>query len=321
MKKNILIACLGFLSCYYASAQVDTNAWAPRGATWLYKTATIVGLSYVKMTYQKDTFFLGKNLKKMVISTINYIGIPTNMVRAGESFWFNAYMYSANDSVFWLHNHQFQLLYVFNATVGSSWEIQPNTIFTCANRATATPNLITIRSVQQLLMANRTFTVIDANPQPSWTIGTKIVKNIGSVTHLFPAPGNSNCPFPDGNMGNPDWLVCYQDSIRGSLDFGNVGNPANCASIITSNDDISQNRNTRFAIFPNPLTSILNISNPNFIKIEHLSITDVVGNQQLRMDYPNNGSVNIENLADGMYILTLHTLNQGKYSIKFVKTN
>ncbi len=317
MKKNILFACLGCLFYYHASAQVDTNAWAPRGATWLYQTASIVGLSYVKMTYQKDTFFLGKNLKKMVVSNINYIGIPPNMVRAGDFFWFNAYMYSANDSVFWLHNNNFQLLYVFNASVGTSWEIQPNNIFTCVNQAAAITNLITIRNVQQMLMANRMFTVIDANPQRSWTIGTRIVKNIGSTQNPFPIPGNSNCPIPDGNMGVPQSLVCYQDSIRGSLDFGNVGN---CASIITNNDEVRPNRNTKFAIFPNPLTDVLNISNPGFVKIKQLRITDIIGNQQLIMDYPDNGSVNIENLADGMYILTLHTLNQGNYSIKFVKT-
>jgi Secretion system C-terminal sorting domain len=312
-----LLICLGFLSHYHASAQVDTAAWSPRGATWLYQNAAQVGFSYFKIVYQKDTFLLGKSVKKMIATQINYVGVPSNWVRGPEFFLFNTYMYNAHDSVFWFHNNQFQLLYVFNASVGTSWEIQPNNIFTCVNQATATTNLITIRNVQQMLMANRTFTVIDANPQRSWTIGTRILKNIGSMQNPFPIPSNSNCPLPDGNAGVPVSLICYQDSIRGSLNFGNV---SNCASLITSNDDIFQHQNARFTIFPNPLSSVLNISNPDFIKIEHLSITDIVGNQQLIMDYSDNGSINIENLASGMYILTLHTLNQGNYSIKFVKT-
>jgi Secretion system C-terminal sorting domain len=318
MKKNILLVCLGLFTYSHVRAQVDTNAWSPRGATWLYKTIAQVGLSYLKIVYQRDTFLLGKNVKEMVVARINYVGIAPNWVRGNENFVFNTYMYSAHDSVFWLHNNQFQLLYVFNASIGTSWEIQPNNIFTCVNQAVATTNLITVRNVQQMLIANRLFTVIDANPQRSWTIGTRILKNIGSMQNPFPIPSNSNCPLPDGNAGVPESLMCYQDAIRGILDFGNAGN---CASLITNNEDVHSYKNARFAIFPNPLTSILNLTNPDFIPIKQLSITDIVGNQQLIMNYRNEDRVNIESLADGMYILTIHTLNQGNYSIKFIKTH
>lgn len=320
MKKNVLIACFCNVFCGLAAhAQVDAYPWAPVGAVWLYKGSSIVSDLYYKLAYEKDTVVFNKPVKKMVVTKFEYIGMAPNFVRTRDVFISNEYLYHSNDSVFWYNNNRFQLLYLFSAVTGSSWSIQKSSYFTCLNAGIPDTNTITLRNVQQLSLANRQFIVMDANPQPYWTIGTRIVKNIGSTQSPFPIPGHLGCSVVDGNMGLSQYLTCYYDNLRGRLDFGGLGK---CQELITNTKDIyaREPNQSPFNLFPNPVSNTLNILNPYAYEIKTISIFDMYGKQYISVPNIDNTTLDVQHLPNGMYIIVLHTANQFNYSIKFVKS-
>jgi hypothetical protein len=318
MKKKILVVLCFFKIFQSLFAQVDAHPWTPTGATWLYQATSQMSVLYFKFVYQKDTLAFGKEVKKIVVTKFEYIGIVPNLVRTRETFVSNEYMYNSHDSVFWYNNNQFQLLYVFSAGNGASWVVQKSNYFTCLNPGTPDTNTLTIRNVQQLLLANRQFTVMDANPQPYWTIGTRIVKNIGSMKSLFPVPGNAGCSVIDGNVGIPEYLTCYYDNLRGNLDFGGNGK---CQELISATQDVYEKNkhNTVFTIFPNPASSTLNILSQSHLDIERISVFDMFGKPQMAVKYTGNNELDIDNLPNGIYIIVIQASNHLNYSIKFIK--
>jgi hypothetical protein len=316
MKKSIISTFIGLILTCSMVAQVDMHPWAPTGATWLYKATSQTSQLYIKLTYQKDTLFAGKSVKKVVVSKFGYIGIPPNLVRTKEAFVANEYMYNVQDSVFWYNNNAFQLLYVFSATNGSSWNIQKSSYFNCLDSGTPNFNAITVRTVQQATLGNKLFTVIDANPQPYWTIGTRLIKNIGPVVSPFPIPGNLGCSVIDGNTGVPESLMCYYDNTRGSIDFGGVGN---CQGLITRINDVNKNSSESFAIYPNPVSHTLRVVNTSNFNVENIEIFDIFGKQHLSIKYTENMEIDANNLASGVYVVALRTSNKSIHLIKFAK--
>jgi hypothetical protein len=318
MKKIFLIGC--FCNIFWVlSAQVDVHPWAPPGAVWLYKGSSMVSDLYFKLVYEKDTMVLNKQVKKIVVTKFEYIGIFPNIIKTRDLFVANEYMYHSNDSVFWYNNNQFQLLYLFSAGIGTSWTIQKSSYFTCLNAGTPDTNTLTLRNVQQLSLANRQFTVMDANPQPYWTIGTRLVKNIGSTRCPFPIPGSLGCSVVDGNSGLPSFLTCYYDNLRGRLDFGGLGK---CEELITTTKDVYSKESTQsiFNIFPNPVSDRLHIVNPYAYEIKKISIFDMYGKLQIAATNTDNRTLDIQDLSNGMYIIVIQTANSFNHSIKFVKS-
>jgi Secretion system C-terminal sorting domain len=318
MKKSIITTILGLISICSMIAQVDTHPWSPTGATWLYRGSSLTSQLYFKLSYQKDTLFSGKNVKKIVVSKFEYIGIPPNLVRTKETFVRNEYMYNSQDSVFWYNDNTFQLLYLFSASNGSSWAIQKSNYYTCLDSGTPNTNLITVRNTQQVSIGGRQFNIIDANPQPYWTIGTRIIKNIGPTRSPFPVPGSLGCPIVDGNIGLPESLSCYFDNTRGTIDMDGVGN---CQGLITKTNNLDKNESKLFVISPNPVINNLQIRNNSFVEIESINVFDMLGKQYLTVKNINNSNpdIDVSSLPDGMFVIVLHTSNKLNHSIKFVK--
>ena len=319
MKKSIIIMVFGFTSICSMVAQVDAYPWAPTGATWLYRASSQNSQLYFKLSYQKDTSFFGRNVKKIVVTKFEYIGIPPNLLRTKETFVRNEYMYNSQDSVFWYNDNAYQLLYLFSAVSGSSWTIQKSDYFTCLNSSgTPNSNLLTVRTVQEATMGSQLFTVIDANPQPYWTIGTRLIKNIGSTRSPSPLPGSLGCTVIDGNIGQPDALTCYYDNLRGSIDFGGVGN---CQGLVTKINDLDKNDSKLFVISPNPVIDNLQIKGNSSVKLESINVFDMFGKQYffIKNIDSNNSEIDVSSLPDGMFIIVLHTSNNFNQSLKFVK--
>tara|TARA_B110000046_G_C13006276_1_gene404550 strand:- start:724 stop:2262 length:1539 start_codon:yes stop_codon:yes gene_type:complete len=70
-------------------------------------------------------------------------------------------------------------------------------------------------------------------------------------------------------------------------------------------------------IYPNPVTSILNIKTVNEVTLYKIVITDLLGNLVLEQKL-NNLKVNIKELSSGVYILQLKSEKES-YKIKFIK--
>lgn len=79
---------------------------------------------------------------------------------------------------------------------------------------------------------------------------------------------------------------------------------------------IEDNLAESVSVFPNPATSVLNISLPSNIEVTNSSLIDMLG-RTTGVVY-NNGEMNISGLAPGVYILNLET-TAGSYTQKVIK--
>jgi len=71
------------------------------------------------------------------------------------------------------------------------------------------------------------------------------------------------------------------------------------------------------SIFPNPSTDILTLKLPNNTTIDKITITDLTG-KIVKDQTQNTNIVNVENLANGLYILEVFSGDQ-KFETKFIK--
>jgi hypothetical protein len=74
---------------------------------------------------------------------------------------------------------------------------------------------------------------------------------------------------------------------------------------------------SKIVIFPNPVTNVLTLQLENSCIIDRISISDFSGKIILTQTQ-NTTEINIENLAQGIYILEVYSLEE-KYTRKFVK--
>lgn len=80
-----------------------------------------------------------------------------------------------------------------------------------------------------------------------------------------------------------------------------------------SNESFTMNN---FDIYPNPASSVLNISNTNNIEINNISITDLNG--RVIKNVNGNTTINVSDLNAGVYFVTIES-TEGKSTKKFVK--
>lgn len=86
-------------------------------------------------------------------------------------------------------------------------------------------------------------------------------------------------------------------------------------SPLSINETIASN--TKISLFPNPTNSILNLKLPNDTIIDKVNITDITG-KIIKEQSQNTNSLNVENLANGIYILQVFS-GEEKFEAKFVK--
>lgn len=113
-------------------------------------------------------------------------------------------------------------------------------------------------------------------------------------------------PFPVFEFG--PWLKCwgyFNSNINDCWDFM-TGLP----NYTTNRIDIS--------IYPNPVENILYIS--EISQIESLRITNLFGYECIKKNKITSNSINIENLAQGVYFVEINLSNKQIMKIKLIKT-
>jgi hypothetical protein len=86
---------------------------------------------------------------------------------------------------------------------------------------------------------------------------------------------------------------------------------------LTSNLSTNDNLTSAFSIYPNPATTLLNISNTYNFEIKNISIVDING----RLIKNQNGTlteINVSDLNTGVYFINIET-TEGKTTKKFIK--
>jgi hypothetical protein len=102
---------------------------------------------------------------------------------------------------------------------------------------------------------------------------------------------------------------CYSAADKFQLLLDDVS-----VTAVLSNEDFESNS---ISIYPNPTSSILNISNTNNFEIKNISVVDING----RVVKNQSGAlteINVSDLNTGVYFVTIET-NEGKATKKFMK--
>ena len=211
-----------------------------------------------------------------------------------------------------------------NSSTGDEWRIEQNKDYMC-NMGSFLPDSDTFKvdSISTVNYGNRIFEVINGKTKGKWTIGNRVLKNIGSLSTPYPHAVNPN-PMNWNPCGHKDYgkiwnLSCYSDNIRGSINFGNR-HGAQCSYLLTPIREISNSSNrlsSDIKVYPNPFDRSFFVKT-DVTSIASFRIIDLSG-RVIQEGYLDGGRIDFNNDLTGVYILVLITEDNVQYSFKIVK--
>lgn len=314
--------------CAVLNAQItDTVEWAPVGTTWLYRELSAWVLSFNHFEVTADTIINQKTCKIIKVRERNfYFDNPNTQLPAflSDNQKENLILCKSQDSVFWYKpivngtdtTLSLELLFVFDLPPGGMYEIQPNpTDFLCD--PVSQPEMMLVTDTGTITRAGRTFHYQDFNQQQLWTVGNRIVKNIGSLNTFLVQPTGADCEVIDGMIGISEALVCYYDPIRGYILWSSY-NEDDCLMYLYTQNSISEQAVTQKYVYPNPAEDFLFISGSHTLINTDYVIYDFQGRKMVAGRFVESG-INLGNLKSGMYLLELQSMDAEKFLLKFLK--
>ncbi len=128
-------------------------------------------------------------------------------------------------------------------------------------------------------------------------------------------PANFSGPFPpqevDFVMG-----VTAANTVSANIIFDNFVAKASNADTLLSIEETTIADNS-FAIYPNPTSNVLNISNTNNYEIKNISVVDING-RVVKNESGAMTQINVSDLNSGVYFVTIEAA-EGKTTKKFIK--
>lgn len=298
MKKIVIIFTLVFFGLI-AKGQL----WADIGATWHYSYWNIGEGGFIKIQYTSDTLIQNRNCQKLEVLKYRFFSIPNaGMIFAGAMTLNPEFTSVLGDTVFYLANNNFRILYNFNAQVGDSWDlgVDTNFNFLCSK------SIVAVDSIGTILINNkiRRFLYLKSTDSSSVVLNGKIIEGIGSIKdYLFPVFHNCNPQIcVDGDNMH---FLCFESHNLG------LYNPANtiCEPYLSTESVEFK----EIKISPNPATDYIHIENITAKTIAEIYNMD--GKLQKSISLSGNASIKINDLVKGLYIIKL----QSNSSLTFSK--
>ncbi len=129
---------------------------------------------------------------------------------------------------------------------------------------------------------------------------------VGSGTTNQNGAKSFTVPVPTAiDLGNYDKVFFYCLLFNQFWDFGSITpfTPANCSIL-----NLESNELETAALYPNPAREVINIS-VSTIEIEEIRIFDGLGKQVFQQKGNTSESINVSNLDNGLYFVTLKANN------------
>jgi len=298
---------LASLLLFLISISVQSQIWIDNGATWHYDwSGTLPGFD--KIEYVGDTIIQDKTCQKLLISSYMF----TPLESGGElidSWTSQKYTYLSGDTVFYLVNENFQILYNLGAQIGDIWELGVDT-----NEYSCGQSYVEVISTGSDEINGQIYEWIEVTTLPNSSVGFegKIYKRFGVIGgYLFPTPGNCD---PDIIIEFFDYnFMCFEDD---SFSLYNVTNK-DCDYLLNIGEFEIENPEKIVSIFPNPASDILSVVvlKPN-CKITNLIITDMQGRILKNV---NQQEINISDLPKGTYLIRIDLNNSSSFVERFIK--
>lgn len=293
--KKIIILVIMFLPIFKAKAQ--TTPWISQGATWYYKWSGTFWGGNDKIEYTHDTVLLGKTCQILKTTSCTYTGSQP-IVLVNTSMGYN-YTYNNGDTVFYLNNNKFNVLYNFGAQVNESWNLGVDTNYAYCSRSVAK-----VDSISSLIINANTHRVLYISDSANSSVGFKrqIIEHIGSMEYLFPI--GRNC---DSNAVVEYYTFsfsCFQDNTLSYM----LVSPAECDNPYHVGIHELTYYSNEIQVFQNPIENKLTI---NFSKENEYTICmyNLLGEKLIETKNQKNKSIDIDmcNLNSGVYIATFES--------------
>lgn len=331
MKKNILACILVIVNVINSNAQyiVDNEPWCPSGATWIYKSFCPTCQLYYEFSYEKDTLFLNKTVKKINVSEVKYF-FERTVIKVGEEF-----LYESNDSIYWFDkvNDNYEFIYSFNVQVNDTLILKNSRAACLVDTTYPKTDTVIVTQAFNDTIGNRIFKMYDTSTDKHFQLG-RVINKIGTYNAPFPVINQNLCESRNtlcvgcidhplvrseyGDFYESYGQQCYKDDIRGTLPIS-FTNKEVCYELFTSVKEHNSERvNYYFKIFPNPSSSEIQIETS--IKAVSFRVFDMYGRTVMSDDAVNN-VVDISSFSNGTYIIQLIDNKGRRYSKRFIKNS
>lgn len=312
------------LFCKQTTAQpvIDNAPWCPPGATWIYELVAQTARVFNKYTYEKDTVLNNINAKMLKFTVIEYVGIKPweGRMTLDRGYEFLA---ESNDTIFRYDKitHNFNFLYSFNPQVGDTF-IVGNSEIRCLNDSTF-PSFDTlyVTGTETHEYENRIYNVYNTSRNRKLFLGS-VISKIGGGRQPFPSVNFSQCSYGSGPYVS---LVCYSDSIRGSVSFSTQSSMGHteCHMIATGIPDmpLQGKQENAYLLYPNPANSMLSIVSLGTRQIQQISIYSTSGSLMFESNEidKQNPSIDVANLSSGLYVIKIADSENKNSVYKFLK--
>ena len=324
MKKIILILVLFSIIGQVKSQIVqDTLPWCPPGSNWLYKSSSPSSSMYIQFIYSKDTLFSNLKVKKLDVEAIQIIGPSRTEFARFVGVIGAEFMFNSNDSIYWFDkiSNDFKLIYSFNPQLNDEF-IVGNSRAKCYSDSTFTKtDTIKVTQLFKATFNNLIFDGYNTDYNRKFKLGT-ILKNIGSLSSPFPQINPIYC-----NNFQPEYgifyegLICYSDSLRGTLTFSAQGKEECHFAKTAIKNFTKKERNLNLKLYPNPAFNKLNILTETPIK--EIYIYDLFGKLIKQVIIENTKTnetvITLDELNTGIYFIHVIDVFDAKLNSKFIK--
>jgi hypothetical protein len=308
MKKVLLLFCLSISLKTFAQ-----QTFAPPGAVWHFDWWSFYAgeIGFEVIRYQQDTIIFGKQCQKLSRTLYDFpFGGFGSSVHDTVLFP-DIFIYQDGDTVFWLSDSSFVVLYNFAAQPGNEWVTERfDSAAICDTVSTIHVDTVGVDTINGVALKWMAVHTLWGSPTGS---NGRIYERLGSLQHFLP-PMFLFCDSSFIVDGGGYSFHCYEDSSF-SLYNASIND---CEYLLTVG--VNENAHGSFAsIIPNPGIDEVMIKSSSG-KISGFSVYDNIGRKvfQINSSTGESWKYNIQNLEAGIYFFEVTTPQRTEF-IRFIK--
>ena len=267
------------------SADYESDFLDQIGSEWYYEILNDDGsITYQHLEYVADTTFDNKEVKIIIRNNTLYDKSRRDAVT-------KEYLYEENNIVYWWNAtiEQFTVLYDFGAQQGDEWEI----------RVGAETLTMHVDAVEQYEYEGSVFKMMRVS-DPENLFSGMIICGIGHLTSFFPEK-----LMNPGKSYRVEGIRCFWQQGELVFKYGEK----DCDEVYEQyHNDIDETTTDAFQIYPNPTDGMMTLSGSPSIEYR---ITNKLGQSLMTGQMTGeNQSINVSNLPQGMYFITVGNATQ-----------
>lgn len=284
-----------------------SQGWCRPGAHWKKYFQNWIYYGFYTYVYETDTVVDGQLCNAISQHIISSDYFCNGCV--GESDLADIFAFEQNDTVFFYHDGSFYPTYYFNTAVGDTINYQPNYSDTNIIRQVITE--VGLQSVDGQQLKYYKADVLQKDSANIYPTEVYVIEGIGPPYGFF-VPDFYEVPNGTVIDGITDvWICTYTDS---TLNYNS--NLGYCDLELGVNDMM---QDIKIDVYPNPAGNTISVTyNGSSLPLKY-NISNLYGQQLFYESVNYHKDIDVSNLANGIYFLTVEAEQGIKSVVKFVK--